>query len=251
MPSVTIMIPALNEERRIASTLESVLGVTGARKDLSAQILVIDDGSTDATAAIVTDYGLRHPAVTLISHERNYGLGHALRTAVQHATGDQFLIVPGDDDMPAAILAALLDRAGEADMVMCYFPDREQRGRARKLLSGLFGLAYAVCFDVHVQYINGPCIYPVARLRELTLFSSRFSIVAEINVKLLRQGVSFLEVPGVRQTGLEGSSSFSFRNLCEALAVFVRLNYEIHWRNRQRYRARPRRITPAGSLDAG
>ena len=246
-PAVTLMIPALNEARRIGATLDTVLGVAARQPGLRLEILVVDDGSTDDTAGIVTAYAARFPSVRLIRHPVNRGLGQAFRTALAGATGEKFLIVPGDNDMPASTLATLLANAAAADMVMCFFLNREQRGRARHALSTLFGLIYATCFDVHVQYINGPCVYPVMRLRELELASTRFSIVAEINVKLLRQGVSFLEVPSYRQTGLAGSSSFSLRNLAETIRVFGQLAWEVHVSQRGRYAQRPRRIQAATS----
>jgi len=203
---------------------------------------VIDDGSTDGTAKIVADYAARHPEVTLIRHEQNRGLGSALRTALQHANADKFLIVPGDNDMPAAMLGLLMRNSHVADMVTCFFLNREQRRRMRNLLSTVFGLIYTTCFDIFVQYINGPCVYPVAQLRTLELKSTRFSIVAEINVKLLRQGVSFVEIPGYRQVGLAGSTSFSLRNLGETVRIFLHLIYDIHWRYPERYAHRPVRV---------
>jgi glycosyltransferase involved in cell wall biosynthesis/8-oxo-dGTP pyrophosphatase MutT (NUDIX family) len=242
MPSITFMIPALNEEKRIQSTLETVLGVLASQDGLEAQLLVIDDGSTDRTAAVVSAFALQHPEVTLLRHEQNGGMGRALRTALRHATSEKFVIVPGDNDMPASAIAALLQRAPDADLVMCYFPDRGDRGKARQFLSTLFGLIYASSFGIHLQYFNGPCVYPVARLRELELFSNRFSIIPEMNIKLLRQGASFLEIPGYRQTGLEGSTSLSLRNLRETMVAFLRLFYEIHLRHRSTYRASPRRV---------
>lgn len=244
MPSVTIMIPALNEERRIGATLDTVLGIAARQPGLRLEILVVDDGSQDNTARIVAGYAERFPAVRLVRHPVNRGLGQAFRTALAEATGDKFLIVPGDNDMPASTLGALLAQVDAADIVMCFFLNREQRGRIRNALSTVFGLIYATCFDLYVQYINGPCVYPVAKLRELQLTSTRFSIVAEINVKLLRQGVSFFEVPSYRQTGLAGSSSFSLRNLAETLSVFCRLFYEVHFRSPARYAHRPIRVTP-------
>jgi len=250
MPSITIMIPALNEERRIGTTLDTVLGVAAGQPGLRLEILVVDDGSRDNTAGVVAGYADRFPSVRLIRHPVNRGLGQAFRTALAQATGDKFLIVPGDNDLPAGTLGALLAQADAADMVMCFFPDRAERGRARNALSKLFGLIYAVCFDVHVQYINGPCVYPVARLRGLQINSTRFSIVAEINVKLLRQGLSFLELPSYRQTGLTGSSSFSFRNLVETAAVFCRLFYEVHLKSPARYARRPVRVMPASPAPA-
>ena len=244
MPSISIMIPALNEERRIGLTLDTVVAVVGKIPGLTAQILVVDDGSTDDTAAVVSSRAQDQPYIRLLRHERNRGLGEALRTALREATGEKFLIVPGDNDMPAGTLADLLRQAHQADLAMCFFVNREQRGRMRNLLSTLFGLIYATTFDVYVQYLNGPCVYPAARLRELKLFSTRFSIVAEINVKLLRRGVTFLEIASYRQTGLDGSTSLTLRSLGETVSIFCRLCYEIHWQERRVYQHRPRRILP-------
>lgn len=75
--------------------------------------------------------------------------------------------------------------------------------------------------------------------------------MAEINIKLLRQGVSFLEVPSYRQTGLTGSSSFSLRNLAETFAVFCRLFYEVHLRSPARYAHRPVRVMPESTPRTG
>jgi len=61
-------------------------------------------------------------------------------------------------------------------------------------------------------------------------------------VKLLRQGLTFTEVPGIRQTGDVGSTSFSLRSLVETARVFVYLLSEVHLRNRRKYAKRPVRI---------
>lgn len=244
MPSITFLIPALNEEKRIGATLTTVLGVLAQRPGLTAQVLVIDDGSRDGTAAVVAGYAARHPEVMLVRHEVNRGLGQAFRTGLAHATGEKLLIVPGDNDLPAATIAQLLASIDRADLVMCYFPDRAQRGPGRRLLSGAFGGIYRVLFGIEVEYINGPSIYPVAKLRELELTSTRFSIVAETNVKLLRQGPTYCEIPSHRQTGMAGSTSLSFRNLRETARVLAHLCWEIHVRRPARYLGRARRVAP-------
>jgi glycosyltransferase involved in cell wall biosynthesis len=239
---LSIIVPAFNEEARIAGTLDSILRVSALCPATRVQVLVIDDGSSDGTAAIVESYAEKHPGFELLRNPRNVGLGSTLRIGIAAAAGTKLLIVPGDNDLPESTLLVLIRNSHNADLVMCYFVNRELRGRARNFLSTLFGLTYTTCFDIYPEYINGPSVYPVVQLRRLKLVSTRFSIVAEINVKLLRQGVSFLEVPSHRQVGMAGSSSFSLRNLWETGSVFISLLYEIYVRNPSLYRNRPTRV---------
>jgi dolichol-phosphate mannosyltransferase len=241
---LTFVVPALNEEKNIANTLSSIFSALAAYPEKTAEVIVVDDGSSDRTAFTVEVFAKANPAVSLIKNPRNLGLGASLQVAITKAGGKSLLIVPGDNDMPEVTLRELIGMTGRADMVMCFFLNREMRGRMRNLLSTLFGLLYSTCFDVYPQYINGPCVYPVGKLKTLSLFSTRFSIVAEINVKLLRQGVSFIEVPSYRQVGMNGSTSFSLRNLWETASVFCRLLVEIHVKNPELFGRRPIRIFP-------
>ena len=210
--------------------------------DLDIEILVIDDGSVDRTAQIVRELSRRHRNVRFLQNPVNIGLGASIRRAIAEAKGEKFLFVPGDNDLPPSTLEMLFGNAYLADVVMCYFLNDECRGRMRFLVSNIFMLIYTTLFDLYVQYINGPAVYPVNRLRELDLYSTRFSIVAEINVKLLRQGVSFAEVPSYRQTGLHGSTSLSLKSLLEAAKVLLKVFSDVHLRHRGRYSSRPVRI---------
>jgi glycosyltransferase involved in cell wall biosynthesis len=243
MSSLTVAIPALNEERNVPLTIASVLSAAANAPGLAIEIIVIDDGSTDRTADVVTALARQHRNVRLLRNPRNLGLGASIRRAIDEAAGERFLIVPGDNDMPVATLELLFRSADAADVVMTYFLNEEIRGRVRYLLSDFFRLMYTTVFDLYVVYINGPAVYPVAKLRELELYSTRFSIVAEINVKLLRQGLSFVELPASRQTGIEGSRSASLRTLAETARVFVRLLWEVFVKQRRRYARRPVRIS--------
>jgi len=240
--SLTVAIPALNEEHNIEQTVHAVLASASKVANLRVEVLVVDDGSADRTAEIVRELARRHDCVRLVQNTRNLGLGASIRRAIDVASSEKISVIPGDNDIPAATLALLLSNAYAADVVMCYFHNDESRGRLRFIISTVFRLIYTTCFDIYLQYVNGPAVYPLEKLRQIELCSTRFSIIAEINVKLLRQGVTFVEVPSTRQVGLEGSTSLGIRSFIEAVRVFFQLLLDVYVRHRHKYAHRPVRL---------
>lgn len=100
---LSIVIPALNEERTIREVLARVVA-----SPYEKEIIVVDDGSTDATPAIVEEFRARH-GVILLRHPGRRGKGAALRTGFAAATGDIILIQDADgeyhpEDYPALLL---------------------------------------------------------------------------------------------------------------------------------------------------
>ena len=81
--------------------------------------------------------------------------------------------------------------------------------------------------------------YQLKLARVLKLHSNRFSIVVEINVKLLRQGVSFIELASNRQVGMEGSTSASWRSLMETFSVYLQTFADVYFLEPERYSKRP------------
>ncbi len=239
--SITVAIPALNEEKNIEGAVRSVLAAAARVPALQVEIIVVDDGSRDRTAEIVRGLAQQYSNVRMIQNPQNIGLGASIRRAIDAAGMEKFLFIPGDNDIPLSTLELLFRNAYAADVVMTYFHNDEQRGRMRYLLSNLFRVIYTTTFDLYVVYVNGPAVYPTAQLRALTLYSTRFSIVAEINVKLLRQGVSFVELPSNRQVGMEGSTSATWRSLMETARVYLHIFADVYFRERERYSKRPAR----------
>ena len=112
MPTVSVVIPAFNEEGGIARQihgLHEVLGTSGWRWEL----LVVDDGSTDATAARAEACG-----VNVLRLGRNHGYGAALRAGIDATEYDWVLIIDADGTYPSAAVGDLFHEAGESAMVV-------------------------------------------------------------------------------------------------------------------------------------
>ena len=89
MRRLSILIPAYQEERTIAEVLRRVASVDTTACGFDKEIIVVDDGSRDGTAAEVDRVAPALGVVTLVRHDKNRGKGAAIRTALEHATGTQ------------------------------------------------------------------------------------------------------------------------------------------------------------------
>jgi dolichyl-phosphate beta-glucosyltransferase len=118
MPSLSVVIPAYNEAERIAPTLVDVAAWLEPRFP-SVEIFVVDDGSTDATRAVVRGLARTLPAVRLLEGDVNRGKGHAVRAGMLEARGRARLFLDADHSVPIRQLPRLLDAlAAGADVAI-------------------------------------------------------------------------------------------------------------------------------------
>jgi glycosyltransferase involved in cell wall biosynthesis len=97
-PFLSIIIPALNEESRLPTSLESILTFLGSQS-FEAEVLVVDNGSQDGTLAIARSYAARHPALRVVQEPRR-GKGAAVRCGMLAARGAYRFIADADLSMP-------------------------------------------------------------------------------------------------------------------------------------------------------
>jgi glycosyltransferase involved in cell wall biosynthesis len=105
---VTVLVPAYNEEPAIAGTIERARAAFDASGCGPAEILVLDDGSTDRTAERARDAG-----ATVISHAVNLGQGAAIKTGIARARGTYLALIDGDGSYPAEELPRLVQLASD------------------------------------------------------------------------------------------------------------------------------------------
>ncbi len=110
---LTIMLPAFNEEEAIGLVLDGILKVMEPL-DVPYELLIVDDGSTDGTHAILH----RYPQIRVVTHDHNRGNGAARTTGVKAAKGKYILMVDADGTYPADAIPQMLEEAKTADMVI-------------------------------------------------------------------------------------------------------------------------------------
>ncbi len=201
MKKLTVIIPAYNEEGTIATVIRRVRDADIG--DLEREIIVVDDGSRDATHSIVRDT----PGITAILHERNLGKGGAIKTGLQAASGDIVIIQDADLEYNPEDFQRLLEPilAGRTEFVMgSRFLIQAQRFHWRR--NSLFFTHYvgnkAIIWLTNLLYGNRAtdyegCYKAVTRrfLCSMTIHANGFEFDNELICKALRMRHPIIEVP--------------------------------------------------------
>ena len=115
--TLSVVVPCYNEQATLGSCIQSLLEMQDA--NLTLEIIVVDDGSSDDSIAVAQALCARHQEVRLLEHEKNMGKGAALRTGFAQATGDFVAVQDADLEYDPQDLKRLLEplRGGVADVV--------------------------------------------------------------------------------------------------------------------------------------
>lgn len=110
MRSLSIVIPAYNEAKRLPASLDAILGYVGSQA-FETEILVVDDGSNDGTAECVLEYIAEHSCVRLLRNPGNRGKGYAVRHGMLEASREWRLFTDADLSAPIEELSKLFAAA--------------------------------------------------------------------------------------------------------------------------------------------
>ena len=157
---------------------------------------MIDDGSADTTAALVTSNLNRFPAVRLLVNERNMGFGWSYRRGVDAASLDHIVMVHGDNAWGHETLRDFFSHVGQADVIIGYTRDMwGTRTKTRALISKAYTLTVNLITRRRLKYYIGLQIHSAPVLKGLRIQSSGYGFQSEVLVKSLRRTRTVIEVP--------------------------------------------------------
>lgn len=193
---LTIFIPCLNEEKRIVPTLETVRAAL-AELPLSYEVIAVDDGSTDRTAAVIEEFCRTHPTMPVRLHKnpRNLGLSRSFVDAAFRGRGRYYRLVCGDNVDSKESMLSMLRLAGQADIIIPYYPVLPGKSRARKLISRLYTIIVNSLSGYHIKYYNGCALYRRFDVMRWASYNYGFGFQAQLITALLDEGCTYLEVP--------------------------------------------------------
>jgi glycosyltransferase involved in cell wall biosynthesis len=188
VPALTILIPAYNE----AGGLPEVLSGLRVWLDRGAELIVIDDGSTDGTAEVALQAGAR-----VIHHRSNRGYGAALKTGVRAARGEIIVTLDSDGQHDPADVPRLLDEIRDADMVVGMRGPGSHTPTVRR--PGKWILKYVANFlaGTKIPDLNSGlrAIRADALRRFLPILPNGFSFSTTLTLALVKEGYNVVYVP--------------------------------------------------------
>ena len=201
-PRLSIVIPACNEEKRIGTMLDAYLP-RFRRQPRPVEFVVVVNGSTDATAAVVEAYARKEPALRTVVEPRRVGKGGALMRGFREARGELVGFVDADGSTPPEAFEELVENLGDAGAVIA---SRWRRGARvsprqpllRRMASRVFNMFTRVLFGLALtdtqcgaKLMRREAIMEVLPLLGIT----RWAFDVDLLYQLKRAGYGIREIP--------------------------------------------------------
>ena len=202
---LSIIIPTFNEEKTITKVLEKVfnLDIPGVEKE----VVVVDDGSTDATASEISNFKFQISNFKFFRHRKNLGKGAAVRTGIKHAAGDYIAIQDADLEYNPDEIIRLIEpiRKGKVEVVygtrINRLPNFKRDERTIRFFIHYLGNKFLSLLTsiLYLQWVTdmetGYKLFSKKALDNIKLNAKGFEFEPEITAKLMKKGYKIFEVP--------------------------------------------------------
>jgi glycosyltransferase involved in cell wall biosynthesis len=222
--SISIFFPAYNDENSISGMVNRALALA-PRFASDYEVIVVNDGSSDGTAAVLDELARQHPQVRVIHHPRNRGYGGALRSGFANANKDFVFYTDGDGQYDVNELAKLIPLMTEEVDVVNGYKIKRSDGKRRIILGAAYKLLARLFFRLPIRDVD--CDFRLMRrsaIQGIDLVSTSGVVCTEMIYKLKRAGCRFTEAPVNHYPRLHGQSQFfTLRRVAKTLADFFAL----------------------------
>ena len=227
--SLTVFVPALNEEMHVEFAIASIL--EALKKTVPEyEVFIVNDGSSDKTGEIINNLSQKISEVRALHHPRQRGLGAAYQSAVAASTKNYFVFVPGDNSWPYDSLVQLFSLTGEADIITSYAtnPWARRGGPPRMFISSGYTKFLNALYSLDMKYFNGLTIYPAQFLKTNPVKTFGFGFAAEALLHGIYRGMNFIEI-GLPIQELDGglSKALTFKNFVSVIKAISNCFWEI------------------------
>lgn len=226
--SISVIVPALNEEKTIGTTVETITRAL-KRRFVHYEILIFDDGSTDRTGEIVEKLASTQECIRVFHHQKPICLGGVFKEGIKVAKMNYVIRINGKHDINAENLDKIFALCEARDLVIPYMVNARERTLFRRYASKAFTMLLNAFFGLRLKYYNHYVLCKRSALNAISLRTDSYAFQAEILIKLIKLGASYIEVP-VTDTFEKNvkTKAFSLTNMTGVVLFVLRLLYEIN-----------------------
>jgi dolichol-phosphate mannosyltransferase len=225
---MSFIVPAFNEAENIGATIVEIEKARLAAGIHHFEIIAINDASTDNTLAVLNALAEVTPSIRVLDNEHNLGFGGTYKRGVTEARGTFVMLVPGDNEHPAAGIQSILQMRGTADMVIPYVTNTHVRPLHRRIISRAFVMLLNTLFWLKIPYYNGLVIHRTKLLKTINIESNGFAFQAEAIIKLLNRGCSYVTVGAILQAKQNAKTkAFRISNILSVVWTLIDLRLRI------------------------
>ncbi len=228
--SVSIIIPAYNEEKKLAPTVDLVLAGLDKNGISDFEIIIFNDASTDKTGEAADELSKKHSRIKVVHNPKNKNLGFNFVRGAELSVKEFVGMIPGDNETDPKTLDNIFSALGQADIIVPYIKNPETRPWARRFLSKIYVAIISIAFGLNIKYYNGMCYFKTEMLKKVPVSTYGFAYMTEILVKILKSNpdIKFIEVPLVNRVREKGASkAFRLKNIASVFKTFLTLFWNI------------------------
>jgi dolichol-phosphate mannosyltransferase len=222
---LSVIIPCYNEEVHIEKVLDAVMAV-----DISKEIIVVDDGSTDTTNQILRKQESEGNIILHVS-EKNLGKGVAIRKGLEHVTGDIVIIQDADLEYDPAQYPQIIEPIinGEADVVYGsrFKGSIEGMRLPNRIANYILTWSANILYNAHIS--DEATCYKAFRtnvISDLNLNCTRFEFCPEVTAKVRKKGIRIKEVP-IKYSGRSTSQGKKIKWTDAFAAIWTLIKYRL------------------------
>lgn len=220
-PGISVFFPAFNDAGSIAELVSVALEILPTMTD-DYEVIVVNDGSTDATRDVLDRLASADPNVRVVHHERNLGYGAALQTGFRNASKELVFYTDGDGQYDVRELATLRRLLTDQVDVVNGYKIKRSDATSRKLLGGIYNQTARLMFRLPIRDVD--CDFRLIRrqkVQEVEISCSTGAVCVELVSKLHRSGCAFAEAPVGHYPRLHGDSQFfTYRRVLDTAVDF-------------------------------
>ena len=207
--AVSVFFPCYNDEATIAWMVEVAVATLGRIGVDDAEVIVVNDGSSDRSAAILEELMTREPLLRVVTHEQNRGYGGALLSGFAASKKQWVFYTDGDGQFDPAELELLVQRASDDVDVVQGYKLRRADGVLRAVIGRVYHRFVKLMFGLRIR--DTDCDFRLIRrdaLDRVTLVHTTGVICVELVRKLQDAGARFTEVGVHHYRRVYGTSEF-------------------------------------------